>query len=295
MDAKQEMREAVAPSTDPGVNTCRNCGTPAPGRYCPECGQETATEVKATGPFLRDLINRNVGAGGPMGQTLSRLFAAPGALTVDYLAGKRARYLRPLQLYLLASVVLFAVMQMFGLDIGLRFYGDHGFHLVRAAAPSDDGSFNRGAQFTPMQLILENVDTPSIRGFKALSPRERFNVLHAKRLVYVSYFVLLLVPLFALIVGLCYRTRRRAYGAHLVFSLHIHSFLLLMMLAAAMLPTVLANVMAWGVVAYVLVALRRVYAGTWAETLGRGSAVLALYFVAGFAANLLLIVLLLAL
>jgi ribosomal protein L32 len=294
MDAKQDMREAADPSTDPGVNTCRNCGTPAPGRYCPECGQETATEVQATGPFLRDLVNRNIGAGGPMAQTLSRLFVVPGALTVDYLAGKRARYLRPLQLYLLASVVVFAVVQMFGLDIGLRFYGDRGFHLVRAAAPPDDGSFIGGARFTPMQIILDHVDTPAIRGFKALSPPERFNVLHAKRLVYVSYFALLLVPLFALIVGLCYRTRRRTYGTHLVFSLHIHSFLLLMMLAAAMLPTILGNVMAWGVVGYVLVALRHVYGGTWAETLGRGSAVLSLYFVAGFVANLLLVILLLA-
>jgi len=34
--------------------------------------------------------------------------------------------------------------------------------------------------------------------------------------------------------------------------------------------------------------------GTWAETLGRGSAVLVLYFVAAFVANLLLLVLLLA-
>lgn len=294
MDAKQDMRGVVEPSTDRGVNNCRNCGTSAPGKYCPECGQETATEVQATGQFLRDLINRNIGVGGPMGRTLSRLFAAPGALTVDYLAGKRARYLRPLQLYLLASVVVFAVVQMFSLDIGLRFYGDRGFHLVRAAAPSDDGGLTRGARFTPMQLILDHVDTPAIRRFKALSPPERFNVLHAKRLVYVSYFALLLVPLFALIVGLWYRNRRQTYGRHLIFSLHIHSFLLLMMLIAATLPTILANVMAWWVVAYVLVGLRRVYAGTWPETLGRGAAVLALYFVATFVANLLLIVLLLA-
>jgi hypothetical protein len=284
----------VDPSKPASVAHCLNCGTPAPGRFCPECGQETRTEVQGTGQFLRDLIGRYAGPGGRLGQTLARLFMTPGALTADYLAGKRARYLRPLQLYLMVSVIVFAAVQILGLDIGLRFVGEHGLHLVLAELPSDDGSFNRSARLTHLQIILDHVDTPAIRRFRALSQQERFNVLHAKRVLYVSYFVLLLVPLFALIVGLCFRDRRQPYGAHLIFSLHIHSFLLLMMLAAAKLPVILANVIAWWAAVYLMVALRRVYGGRSAATLGRGSAVLALYIAASFVANLLLIVLLLA-
>jgi hypothetical protein len=67
-----------------------------------------------------------------------------------------------------------------------------------------------------------------------------------------------------------------------------------MMLAAAKLPVIVANVIAWWAAVYLVVALRRVYGGTWAATLGRGAAVLTLYIAASFVANLLLIVLLLA-
>jgi len=49
------------------------------------------------------------------------------------------------------------------------------------------------------------------------------------------------------------------------------------------------------VIAYFIVALKRVYGGTWVETLGRGSIILTLYFTTFFAANLLLVFALLTL
>jgi hypothetical protein len=49
------------------------------------------------------------------------------------------------------------------------------------------------------------------------------------------------------------------------------------------------------VIAYFTIALKRVYGGTWAETLGRGTAILALYFATFFVANLSLVFALLAL
>ena len=57
---------------------------------------------------------------------MSLLLFAPGSLTLEYLAGRRARYLRPLQVYLTASVIVFAAVQLFGLGLSLRFVGDAG-------------------------------------------------------------------------------------------------------------------------------------------------------------------------
>ena len=48
-------------------------------------------------------------------------------------------------------------------------------------------------------------------------------------------------------------------------------------------------------IVYFIVVLRRVYRGTWAETLGRGTALLILYFAIFFVANLLLVFALLTL
>jgi hypothetical protein len=276
-------------SSPTGLNSCRNCGAPAPGRFCPECGQETATEPRSAAQFLQALFSDYTTRNGLLWQTLSRLFFAPGELTGEYLAGRRTRYVRPLQLYLAASVSVFAAVQIFSLDVGLRVYGEHGIHLLRATPLTSDEATGRSAGLTPVRIIVDHIDTSAIRRFKQMSAEERFRFLHAKRAQYVSYFVLFLVPLFALILSLVYRDRRRRYGAHLVFGLYTHSFLLFMLLVEAMLPAILANVASLWVLAYFIVALRRVYGGAWAQALGLGALVMALYFAVAFAANLLLI------
>lgn len=284
-----------AESSRDRVITCLNCGAPAPGKFCPECGQETAREPRTLAQFFDALIAQYIAREGQLRQTLSKLFFAPGALTVEYMAGRRARYLRPFQLYLIASVVVFAAVQFFGLNLGLRLYGDHGVHLLRSAPLSVDDDQSFSSRLTPIQIILDHFDTPGVRRFRAMSREDRFTFLRARRAQYVSYFVLFLVPIYALILGLFYRNRRRHYAEHLTFGLHVHSFLLFILLIEAKLPAILADALSLWVLVYFTVALKRVYGGTWAETLRRGMAILTLYFATFFVANLLLVFALLAL
>jgi hypothetical protein len=128
-----------------------------------------------------------------------------------------------------------------------------------------------------------------------MSPEERFTFLRARRTQYVSPFVLFLVPLYALTLGLFYRNRRRRYAEHLIFGLHCQSFLLFILLIEAKLPAILADALSLWSIAYFTIALKRVYGGTWVETLGRGAAILTLYFAIFFVANLLLVFALLSL
>jgi hypothetical protein len=282
-------------SSPEGVNLCRNCGTPAPGNFCPECGQDTATEPRNLADFLRGRISRYISRKSQLWQTLSKLFFSPGKLTVEYLAGRRARHLRPFKVYLIASVIVFATVQYFQLDLGLRLYADRGVHVLRSTRLTADQDHGYGMRLTPVHIILVYFDTPAVRRFEGLSPEERFNFLRARRTPYVSYLVLFLVPAFALALGLVYRDRRRRYAEHLVFGLHCQTFLLVALLIEAKLPTPLANALSYWVIAYFIIALKRVYGGTWIETLGRGSLTLALYFAIFFVANLSLVFALMAL
>jgi hypothetical protein len=289
-----DSMEAHATSPDRD-SLCLNCGTPAPGNFCPQCGQETASEPQDLAGFLRGLIAPYLSREGPLWQTLAKLFFAPGALTLEYMAGRRARYLRPFQLYLMASVVVFATVQFFGLNLGLRIYADHGIHILRSTRRPVGEGVEQGMRPGPVQIILDHFDTPAVRRFGAMPPDERFTFLRVRRAPYVSYFVLFLVPAFALTLGIFYRSRRRHYVEHLAFGLHCQTFLLFALLFEAKLPTVLANLLSLWVIAYFTIALKRVYGGTWTETLVRGSLILALYFAIFFAANLLLVFALLSL
>jgi hypothetical protein len=266
-----------------------NCGAPAPGKFCPECGQETAREPKAVGEFVGDLIAQYGTPGGKLWQTLLKLFFAPGALTLEYIAGRRARYLRPLQLYLTASVIVFAAVQLFGLNLSLRLYADQGVHLMRSAPLSSEADHGYGLGLTPVQIIVDHFDTPGVRRFVAMPREDRFTFLRVRRAQYVSYFVLFLVPIYALILGLFYRDRRRPYAEHLIFGLHGQSFVLFILLIEAKLPAIAADAVSLWALAYFALALKRVYGGTWAATLGRAAAILIAYLAIFFLSNLLLV------
>jgi hypothetical protein len=281
-------------SADP-VRRCLNCGTPAPGNFCPHCGQATATQALSLADAAGEWLTGPLARDGRLRQTLVRLFFAPGALTADWLAGRRARYLRPLQLYLVTSVVVFAAVQFLGLNLSLRLYADRGVHIVRSTRLPLNVEPDGRLRLAPVQIVLDHVDTPAVRRFLAMPIEDRFALLRARRAAYVSPFVLFLVPALAATLGLFYRDRRRRYAEHLVFGLHCQTFFLIALLLEAKLPAVIANALSLWVIAYFMIALRRVYDGTWVETLARGSIVLALYFAIFFTANLLLVLALLGL
>lgn len=226
---------------------------------------------------MRETVEHFLSLEGKAWRTLSKLVLAPGGLTVEYLAGRRARYVRPLRLYLWISVLIIALIETFGLQLGLRFFGDEGIYLFEPGKRSSaEGQKTHADELRPMQFILDHFDTPGLQRFKAMSAEDQIRFVQQQRHRYVQYFLLFLVPVFALILKFCYRNRRRHYAEHLVFCLHAQSFLLVMLLFEAKLPGALALVVSLWVIAYFFVALKRVYGGAWADTLVRGAATLVL-------------------
>ena len=261
---------AAAPPLPPAP-VCANCGASAPGEYCAGCGQETR-ELPTAAEFLRESVEHFLSLDSKALRTLARLLFTPGGLTLEYLAGRRARYMRPLRLYLWISILTIAATETFGLHLGLRLSSHGGIYLLDSArrAPAERRN-TRADELRPMEFILDHFDTPGLRRFKAMSTEEQSRFMSRQRHRYLQYFLLLLVPVFALILELCYRNRRRPYAEHLVFYLHAQSFLLVMLLMEAKLPGVVALVMSLWVIAYFVLALKRVYGGGWVDTFVRGT------------------------
>lgn len=91
---------------------CRNCGTHYNGKYCPECGQEADTGAPTALGFIYEFLTRNVLEKGKLPRTLWHLLRYPGGLTVDFLEGRRARYIRPVRLYLILSILYFLLLPL---------------------------------------------------------------------------------------------------------------------------------------------------------------------------------------
>ena len=92
------------------MTLCKNCDAVLDGPYCPACGQK---DVDLERPFLElasEIIKETFDVDGRAWRTLKMLFAQPGRLTSEFLAGKRNTYTPPLRLYLFISVSFFVIM-----------------------------------------------------------------------------------------------------------------------------------------------------------------------------------------
>jgi len=96
---------------EPPVHGCANCGAPAPDVYCPSCGQSTRERLPTFRQFMREATGRYIAYDGKFWKTLAALLFRPGFLTLEYLAGRRRRYIGPARLFLVSSLLLFATLR----------------------------------------------------------------------------------------------------------------------------------------------------------------------------------------
>ncbi len=96
-----------------------------------------------------------------------------------------------------------------------------------------------------------------------------------------------LLPVFAVILALCHLRGKRMFVEHLVFGMHIHTFVFMMLATALLVPgETLGDLIRLLLVAvsplYVLFAMRGFYGERWGRTLVKGFVVWSLYSVALF-------------
>jgi len=92
------------------ADICANCGTQLLGPYCHACGQPTKHFIRHIPSVMKDLLEGVFNVDSRILRTLGVLLFRPGRLTMEYIAGRRARYTAPLQLYLIISVMLFVAL-----------------------------------------------------------------------------------------------------------------------------------------------------------------------------------------
>jgi hypothetical protein len=264
------------------TDACLNCGAILSGVYCTSCGQKRVRTDLTLSDLLHEASHELAHWDGKTPQTLKALFLRPGLLTLDFLAGRRARWLPPLRLYVICSLAYFL------------------------SGPLVEAITHRGAREIAKITITgsngERTITPEVRRQIAEGlPARVFGVerleraaAHPQELNHAingafpkAMFVLL--PLFALITNLAWRRRLPHYPAHLYLALHMHAawFGLLALTTLAMIPfsptgRIAALVGMLGVVyiiGYMLLTVRRVFRESWPRTIAKAIVVWAVYCV----------------
>jgi Protein of unknown function (DUF3667) len=89
---------------------CENCGAQLEGHWCAKCGQPAIDYRRSFRHVIADLLNEFLNWDSKFFATIGLLLARPWKLTNEFLAGHRVRYVHPLRLYLLASILFFFVV-----------------------------------------------------------------------------------------------------------------------------------------------------------------------------------------
>src|SRR6266480_2291736 len=99
----------------PPITHCENCGAELQGHWCAKCGQPAIDYRRSFRHVIADLLNEFLNWDSKFFATIGLLLVRPWKLTNQFLAGHRVRYVHPLRLYLLASILFF-----FAVNYGAR-------------------------------------------------------------------------------------------------------------------------------------------------------------------------------
>src|SRR5690554_1312735 len=87
---------------------CENCAAALHGRYCHACGQSVLNPIRHLGHAVEEFFEAFWHLDGRVFRTLRDLWF-PGRVAINYLAGHRARYIAPLRLFVILSVLTFFI------------------------------------------------------------------------------------------------------------------------------------------------------------------------------------------
>ncbi len=104
----------------PPITHCENCGAQLHGHWCAQCGQPAIDYRRSFRHVIVDLLDEFLNWDSRFFRTLGLLVIRPWKLTNQFLAGHRVRYVHPLRLYLLASILFFFAVNYWAKSIHLQ-------------------------------------------------------------------------------------------------------------------------------------------------------------------------------
>jgi len=241
----------------PPAWTCPNCGIALTTPFCPGCGERPIGAIDLSLKGIAAQLTKTIaGVDGRVLRSVRALLLQPGSLTLAYAEGRRKPFIGPFQLFLLANVVFFAVQSLTHTRVFSSSLDSHLHHQDWSALAQELVGHRLAAANTTLDRFAPLFD--------------RAVVLHAKSLV-----IAMAVP-FALLLPIVFLGRRRPFSIHVVFSLHLYAFLLLLFcvalgiaavdvffggggLASARIDNVLTGLILAGSTVYLYLASGRVY------------------------------------
>ncbi|MDA8350521.1 MAG: DUF3667 domain-containing protein [Pseudomonadota bacterium] len=303
--AAAATRSGAVGAYHPAV-TCENCAAALAGPFCSQCGQRHHEHpVHSFWHFLQEATEDMTHADSRLWLTLRALLLRPGSLTREFLDGHRVRYLPPVRLYLVVSLLFFFITGLAtSLGSGANVIVVHrgqDFHMA-VAPPSAAAAAAHGTPATmDPRPVCAQVSLYGARVSPWLAGRLDHSCLAVAARGGAERFVaalernyeramFLLLPLLALAMVPLFLEPRRHYVEHLLLLLHNHAFLFVtfgilelagLFSTSPVLLGPLDVLVTFAIPVYYYLAMRRVYGQSPAWTLGKMAGLATAYLFIG--------------
>ncbi|GHA82513.1 DUF3667 domain-containing protein [Cognatilysobacter bugurensis] len=132
---------------------CENCRTTLHGAYCHACGQHAANPLRSFHHAVEDVFESFWHLDGRVFRTLRELFV-PGRVACHYLDGQRARYVPPLRLFVVLTVLTFFIGQL-AVGLGGRERPDEAQTRAAPTAAASAGVKTQFPQFDAARSVAD--------------------------------------------------------------------------------------------------------------------------------------------
>lgn len=257
-----------------GDAPCANCGHPRSDRYCPKCGQNDRDYIRSLPPLLGDILKETFELDSRIRRTVGPLFLRPGQLASEFSRSRRARYLSPVRMYLVASIGFFFLVSLAG-DLQRPraerlAEEEEPARLVEARASADidalkallplpqrlkvDAILARPGMFLAKSLLYElsaNLEDVAgdphcadcwFDGWDRYLLARAVDVLEdpaeglSLLLDSLPFALFVTLPAYALLLMVFFLGSRRFYTEHLVFAVQLHTFAFIVFAATVAIP-----------------------------------------------------------
>ena len=249
---------------------CRNCETDMHGRYCHVCGQDLFAGTEGSKGFILNIIDCLFAYDNKLPITLFYLLFYPGKLAREYNLGRIVNYVYPSKLFWFASLIFFMLFFSF-VDTIVKKTFEKGSQVEITETKKDSTasavSEIPGGESEKEELKVRDQQlVKDEKLFVKLSKNlEKYREIKDTLSLIAPFVVLILIPVFAFFMYLSYRKKYPRFSDHLVFALHFHTFVMILLIICMLLRNFFSQisihpgVILWTPLIYFLIAVRVFY------------------------------------
>jgi hypothetical protein len=207
----------------PTGTICRNCETQTVGRYCHACGQDVLSgQGQPIFQFIANLLDNAFAFDHKVWLTIRYLLFKPGFLSNEYRQGRIIRYVQPVKLFWMSTLIFFALL-IWTIDAN---YKKNIQHQKQSENVQTTDTLSAATAEIPRTSEVKNLATVTMNGKNKMDIS--YYQIKDSLSTYIPYTAFLFIPIFALLLKLFFLRKKYFYMHHLIFAVHFHSFLWVM-------------------------------------------------------------------